>query len=136
MLKEYAVSNGLSENIIFLGYSSNVNDILQNMHVGIMASKCEAFGRVTVEYMNASMPVIAADTGGSIEIVQNNISGYIYKQGDYIAMANIIAHIIENPECISTLGSNGYDIAHKYFTLEQNADGIYSIITNIHKQIK
>lgn len=131
MLKEYAIKNGLSDNIIFLGYQDNVNDILQNMHIGIMASKCEAFGRVTVEYMNASMLVIAANTGGSPEIVRNNISGFIYKQGDYEALAKIIEHIIASPNIITTLGCNGYDIAHKDFSIENNIDCIYTVIKNM-----
>lgn len=128
-LKDYASANDLSEQIIFLGYRKDINTILQDMHVGIMTSRCEAFGRVTVEYMAASMPVIAADTGGSPEIVRDNVSGYIYQLGDYEAMARIMEHLIDTPEEIGTLGANGYDIAHESFTIEKNIDNIYKVLS-------
>ncbi len=131
MLKDFATTNDLLNQIHFLGYRNDINDILQDMHVGIMASRCEAFGRVTVEYMNASIPVIATDSGGSPEIVHDNISGFIYKQGDYEDLAKIIEHIIASPNIITTLGCNGYDIAHMDFTLDKHIDNMYSLIKNM-----
>lgn len=46
-----------------MGKQEKNGQLLSEIHVGIMPSKKEAFGRVTVEYMYAEMPVICSEYG-------------------------------------------------------------------------
>ena len=81
-LKEFVVKQNLNEYVTFLGERSDVNELLCHMDVGLMLSNNEAFGRVTVEYMMQGLAVIASDSGANKEIIEDRVSGYIYKLGD------------------------------------------------------
>jgi glycosyltransferase involved in cell wall biosynthesis len=47
------------------------------MNIGLMCSRDEAFGRVTIEFMLHKMPVIASNSGANPELVINRINGDI-----------------------------------------------------------
>lgn len=81
-LKHAVNSLGLNEHVKFWGFRNDVNEILRTMDVGLMLSKCEAFGRVTVEYMLNYMPVLGVDTRATPEVVLGGETGYICKLDD------------------------------------------------------
>ncbi len=80
-IKAIVNQNGMEQYVKLWGYRNDVDVILNNMHVGIVPSKKEAFGRVTIEYMAKWMPVIGANTGGTKELIVNNMNGYLYELG-------------------------------------------------------
>lgn len=90
LLVKFIKHEKLQRNIIFLGNSDNPGEILVEHDVLLMCSRMEAFGRVTVEALKCGLPVIAANTGGSIEIIFDQKNGYLYKSGDYIDLASKI----------------------------------------------
>lgn len=54
---------------------------MQPLPSGLCASsrtECEAFGKVTVEGMAVSLPLLATSCGGSMEIVQDGITGLLH----------------------------------------------------------
>lgn len=121
--------NNMKENIEFTGYLEDINSLLKNQDVGIMASKKEAFGRVTIEYMSHYMPVIGADSGGTAELIREGENGYLYGAGDAKQLAEIMEKFINNTELIEQLGSNGRKFAEG-MTAYNNAARIFSIYKN------
>ena len=99
----------------FCGYCDNVPEKLAEYDIGIVASKAEGFGRVTVEYMLAGLMVIASDTGANTELIDDGRNGLIYSYGDVRDLAEKIGKVIKNPEMINSAG--GYarrDAEEKY----------------------
>lgn len=66
------------------------NDIL------LMCSKCEAYGRVTVEAMKLGVPVIGANTCGTAEIIEDKKSGLLFDSGNALSLAITIEQLIED----------------------------------------
>ncbi|KAI7843914.1 hypothetical protein COHA_002456 [Chlorella ohadii] len=58
--------------------------------------ECESFGRVTVEGMAASLPQLATSCGGTLEIVQNNVTGLLHPppSAGEAADAQLLQHIL------------------------------------------
>ncbi|WP_179475813.1 glycosyltransferase family 4 protein [Mycolicibacterium vinylchloridicum] len=56
-------------------------------HVGLMCSQSEAFGRVTVEAMRAGLPVCGTNSGGTPEIIEPGVGGFLSPAGDANALA-------------------------------------------------
>jgi glycosyltransferase involved in cell wall biosynthesis len=46
--------------------------------VQVLNSECESFGRVTVEGMAASLPLLATACGGTLELVQEGVTGLLH----------------------------------------------------------
>ena len=130
-LKREIASCGLDEHVKFWGYRSDVDDILHTMDVGLMLSNCEAFGRVTVEYMLHYMPVIGVDSGATPEIVLDGETGYICPLNDADRIAESMYSFITNPELLHSMGSKGRERAVTHFSLERNTDEIYSLYQEI-----
>jgi len=55
----------------------------------------EAFGRVSVESQAMEIPIVASDIGGSKETIVNNKTGFLFKNKDPNALADVIATIMQ-----------------------------------------
>ena len=123
-LKKKISSKGLNDNFIFVGYKDNVYSEIKNYNLAITPSKSEAFGRVTVEYMFANIPVIVSDTGANPEIVKNNVNGLIYGYNNVQDLANKIEYLFNNKEIRSKYSTRAYIDAKGRFDSLINAQNI------------
>lgn len=126
-IEYYVKRNALENTVKILGYTNGISDILKNMDVGIISSKCEAFGRVTVEYMLNYMPVIGAKSGGTKELVRDERNGLLYKSGCEKDLAQKMKKFINKKPLINKYGMYARAYAKKNFSLAQNTDKIYQI---------
>ncbi len=62
----------------FIPCQKKVKPFFQKATAYIMASDCEAFGRVTAEAMFWGCPIIAHATGGTLDLVKNGNTGWLY----------------------------------------------------------
>lgn len=132
MLKRLVNKYNLSENVKFKGSVNNLNNLLYNYDIGLMCSKSEAFGRVTVEYMANGLITIASNTGANQEIITNLNDGFIYQYNDYRNLAKIINKVYNLSEKEKeNIIKNAYDKVKNNFTSELNAYNIF----NLYKKI-
>ena len=129
-LKDYCISNHLTNNVVFWGYQDNVGDLLKKMDVGLMLSEKEAFGRVTVEYMLNYMPVIGSRSGGTPELVTNEV-GLLYDPDDVCALTHCMNALLEHRARIRQMGERARIYAESHFSLKQNTDNIYQVYCDI-----
>lgn len=126
-IKGYVNNNSLNEYIEFMGVRKDVPRILNHMDIGLMLSRSEAFGRVTVEYMFQNLAVIASDTGANLELIVNGKTGLIYKFGDYNALADCIDKLILNKEMMINIAESGRSFALNTFPSGKNSDAVYEL---------
>jgi glycosyltransferase involved in cell wall biosynthesis len=123
---------GLTQQVKFIGYSENPTRIMRMADVVLMCSRWEAFGRVTVEAMLAGKPVIGTiNSGGTMELIQDGITGLLYKPGDHDELANKIQFLYENPEKKSKLGSAARLWAAGRFTQERYAKETLTLLSEV-----
>ena len=114
--------------ISFLGYQDDIYSILQNMNIGLMCSRDEAFGRVTIEYMQNRLPVIASNAGANPELIQANKNGFLYEIYNPDDLTNKILFFLENPEKLEQIGQYAQQYALENFSSEKNTREIYQLI--------
>lgn len=127
-LREYCNSNRLDSYVTFEGYCSDVMKLLDRMDVGVICSKTEAFGRVTVEYMFSSMPVIGAKGFGTSEIIRHEENGFLYQGGEADQLAGYMENMIMNRGLMKELAQNAYVYAQDNFKCEKTTEQIYQVI--------
>lgn len=123
-IKDYIGKNHLQEYVTILPETDDMSHLLSTMDIGIVPSKSEAFGRVTVEYMLQNLAVIVNDSGANCEIVQDGISGMVYKQGAHVALANKMEEIIVDRQKMIKLAANGRNRAMQRFLSSYNTKSI------------
>ena len=68
-LKQRALALGISDKITFMGYRSDIDQLLAGSDYFVLLSRGETFGMVYLEAMNAGLPIIAWDIPAVREIV-------------------------------------------------------------------
>jgi glycosyltransferase involved in cell wall biosynthesis len=96
MLKEEVAALEISKLVSFKGETSEPHLALLQHDALLMCSKMEAFGRVTVEALKCGLPVIAANSGGSVEIVRDGENGFLYDAKSSKSLAEKIMKMIGN----------------------------------------
>ncbi|MGX7030429.1 glycosyltransferase family 4 protein [Vagococcus zengguangii] len=111
--------NKLNNIVTLRGYKTNILNVINDYHVGIVCSKSEGFGRVTVEYMMNKLTVIASNTGANMELIENEVNGLIYNYGDPIDLANKLETLLDHHNIIEEYGSKAREKYKKNYTLDR-----------------
>ena len=130
-LKKYVEDNNMEEYIIFLGYVKDMENLRRKIDIELVCSKCEAFGRVTVEAMLSKNLVIASNTGGTVELVEDGFTGFLYQEGDVKSLKEKICIFLSNKELCDEVRKNAYKEAMKKFNIDRCAKEVY----NVYKQL-
>ena len=67
-----------ADRIDFLPCQDDLSSLYANAAGFIMSSYCEGLGRVTAEAMFYGCPVIAHASGGTLDLVQEGITGHLF----------------------------------------------------------
>jgi len=131
LINNYIDENGLREFVVFHGHIKNIDELLSSMHLGLMCSCGEAFGRVTVEYFMHSMPVIASNSGANPELIKENINGLLYCLYDTNELANKIYKFVNNSNYMKQIGQTAYQFGIDNFSSKQNTALIFGVIKDL-----
>lgn len=115
-LKRMVSKLNLSGKVVFTGYRHDVPQILAHCKALLVPSWEEPFGRTTIEAMVAGVPVIGTNSGGTKEIIEEGITGYLVLPRDPLKMAEKMVELYNHPELANKMGNNGKKIAKEKFT--------------------
>src|SRR5258706_4621759 len=103
----------------FLGQRMDIPDLLGASDLLVQTSWSEALPTVLIEAGAASLPVVATDVGGTAEIVEHGIRGYIVDPGDVDPLVNNIVAVLRNPSGANEMGRFAHDFVIKTFSLSE-----------------
>ena len=117
-LKKLAEDTGVAGRVHFLGSVDDaaLRAYYRECDVFVMPSEREGFGFVFLEAMQYAKPVVAADSGGSPEVVTDGETGLMVKYGDVPGLAESLARLCLDPALCRRLGRAGYERLHERFT--------------------
>jgi glycosyltransferase involved in cell wall biosynthesis len=119
-LEELAKRLGVSQRIEFLGLRNDVHKVLQSSDIFVHpATWQEAFGLGIAEAMACGLPVIASNSGGIPEIIEDRVSGILTKPGDAGNLAQALQELIEDPNLRQLLGSRAQARMVEQFGLQR-----------------
>ncbi len=111
-LEALAATLGVAEAIDFAGSLENPLEHVPRFAVGLITSETEGFSNAIVEYMACGVPVVATDTGGNSELVENGVNGFLVPVGDTQLMAEKILALLD-PQTNLQIGAQN---RHKILT--------------------
>jgi len=98
VLKNKARQFGIDNNTVFLGSRTDVPDLMHLFDLFVLSSRNEGLGRVILEAMTCSVPVIATKVGGVPEIISNNVNGKLVPTENSVALALAMENLLLNDE--------------------------------------
>jgi len=89
---------GLTEKIILLGFRDDAPLLVRKFEVFCLLSDFEGSPNAVLEAMAAGRPVIASNTSGIPDLVQDGVTGYLVPPGDATAFASALEKMLNNPD--------------------------------------
>lgn len=122
-LKQKAAELGVSNRVRFIGYAAppvlarlyKVTDLL------VCPSLYEPFGIVAIEGMVNGLPVLASETGGLAEIIENGRTGVLVKPGEAAPWAQEICRALLNKELSGKMAAEGRTVALERYNWDRVA---------------
>src|SRR5699024_8744671 len=133
-IKSYIKNQGLKN---YIEISDHVNDLRQlrkNYDIGLICYKKEAVGRVTIETMISRMLAIGANTGGTAEVIEDNVTGLLYVEGDHLSLASQIKYAIENKQAMNTIIEEGYKSVLENYSISGVVDQIIDLYYTVRQE--
>ncbi len=130
-LKGMVTEYKLTDNIVFLPFTDDIDEIRAECDIALQCSVMEGMGRVTIEAMLNDLLVIGARSGATEELIQNDYNGWLYEPGDAVGLAQRIRMVIRLDETEKELiRLNAYRWAAESFSIEAIAKQMLGIYAN------
>ena len=131
ILKQDVKARGLDENIYFLGFMKNPHHFYQVCDAIVLASKKETFGLVLIEAMQVGTAVIGANSGGVVEIIDDEVTGLLFESQNYESLAIAVEKLINNPELTLNIAKCGQEKCDKKFSNELQFEKLKNILKEL-----
>src|SRR5204862_6565336 len=111
----------------FLGWLDAAEKLLCALDVFVSASETESFGLAIVEAMAAGAAVVATETEGAKEVVEDQKTGMLVPIGNVESIASAVNGVLVDSERRRNLGARAKEIASHKFSLKRMVDEIERI---------
>lgn len=127
-LHQLAQQLAIDDRVSFLGWRSDVPQILAVSDVYAATSRSEGLGLNIIEAMASGLPVVASRNRGHCEIIRDGENGFLVEPDDSHAMAQQILRLASEPDTVTRLTTQAQIDITQYETTSvlQQLSSIYA----------
>jgi glycosyltransferase involved in cell wall biosynthesis len=123
---------GVGDRVLCTGDVGDIKAAYGALDVTVLPTTLpEPFGGVVVESMAMGKPVIATRLGGSVEQVEDGVSGLLVTPDDPAALADAMARLLSDPQLRAEMGARAKERFLKCFEFEP----FYAQITQLYSEL-
>lgn len=115
-LKQLADKLGILSRVHFLGFMKNPHHFYQICDAVVLASKRETFGLVLIEAMQVGTTVIGSNSGGVVEIIDDEKTGLLFEAQNEQSLAHAIEKLINNSDLNEKMAKSGQEKCEEMFS--------------------
>ena len=120
--KRMVSERGIADNVEFLGYRRDINNLVGLSDLSVAASFQEGLPINIIEAMAMGNAIVATDVRGNNDAVEDGVNGYLVPVGDSDLMAEKILELMNDREKLRTFGENGLDMVKDFSTENVNRE--------------
>lgn len=117
--EQFIIANQLEKHATLLGFREDVRELLPDADVFVLSSRFEGLPLTIIEAMFAGLPIIATEVGGTDELVQNGINGFLTRPNNIEDLSKKMSYLIKNPQELNNMGKKSRKIAYNNFTINE-----------------
>jgi len=118
-LRTLASELGLGDHVVFTGARTEVQEELKEMDIFVMPSILEGMSNAILEAMATGLPVIATDSGGNRELVEEGGTGYLFPVGDDQRLSELLLDLLGSEEKRRAMGRAARQRVMERFTVQR-----------------
>lgn len=126
-LEQEACALGLGARVRFLGFRSDIPELLANCDLVVLPSLYEGLPVSVLEAMAAGKPVVATSVDGTDEVVEDGRTGLLVPPGDARALAAAIRRLIDDDALARRLGAASRAHVAAHFTAQTMVDRVANV---------
>ncbi len=132
-LEELTVRLGVSERVRFLRHLSKKDLVTcySLSDVFALPSGGEGFGLVFLEAMALGKPVVAGAQGGTCDIVEDNVTGFLVSHGNIPQLTHALRTLLADDALRTTMGWQGRERVLSHFRFEHFQTRLLEVLTRL-----
>ena len=117
-LSDIVRKNGTGKNVRFTGFRKDIDEVIRSLDVIVFPSVApESFGLSVLESMSLGKPVIASNTGGVPEIIEDGITGMLVEPDRPEQIVDRVLLLLGNKEIREKIGQKAREVVRKRFSV-------------------
>lgn len=134
-LEEYVAENGLSDNVVFLGYRTNPYKYVANCDLYVCASFAEGFSTAATEALIVGTPVCTVEVSGMKEMLGENNEYGIVTGNDEEALYQGIKQLLDDRELLQHYKKQA-ELRGASFCTEKTVNAVELMLSDLAKDNK
>ncbi|MBU1118700.1 FkbM family methyltransferase [Patescibacteria group bacterium] len=119
-----------SANITYLGYRSDIPNLLTAADIFVLPSRIEGFPSSMLEAMATENCVIASDVGAVGDVIEDGKTGFVVNKKDYRRFVERILQLVDSRETIVNMGRKAREVVVQNYTTEKLANNYRKLYSN------
>ena len=122
---------GLNGRFLLPGFRTDLQSILPEIDIFMLPSFTEGLPNVVLEAFAVRKPVVATRVGGTPEVVQDGVSGFLIKPDEIISMVQYLLALADDTSLRHKMGDAGYMYVDREFGFEKQTELYEQLYLNI-----
>lgn len=122
--------------VILPGKIDDVEALINACDIGVLLTYSEGISNALIEYMALCKPVIASEGGGTKEIIQHGVNGYLLYEDDPEKIALMINDLLDDRQKRISMGKKGRSLIEKSFSIEMMGKAMEKAYKSVLTTIK
>jgi glycosyltransferase involved in cell wall biosynthesis len=131
-IHNFVNENLLHQNVFFLGYRSDIPEILSIMDIFCLTSFKEGLPVSLIEAMAAGLPVVGTDVEGIRDVIIPDRNGFLTQVGDVNGLKNVLQTLFQNASLRHKFGHESKILAAARFSLEKCIKDYENLFLSLH----
>jgi glycosyltransferase involved in cell wall biosynthesis len=130
VVRSQAARLGLTPYIHLLGHRDDVLQLMYGADIFILSSIDEGLPNVVLEAMSVGTPVVAADAGGTAEIITDGVNGYVVPTRDAAAIARRAGELLRDNRLRAEIGTKGFLTVQERFSIPVMVERVEALFSS------
>jgi len=118
--------------VTFGGYRSDTHRLQRGCYAALIASTgWDSFPRSGLEMQASGLPIVVSNLIGLREVVENEVSGYLFEPGNSVALASAMERLLDDPITRNRLSNQARNRVMEKFTLKRQLDELVSEVGRV-----
>ncbi|MEE8537750.1 MAG: glycosyltransferase [Acidobacteriota bacterium] len=130
-LEREIAQRGLDGRVRLLGMRRDLENVLPALDLFLHTSATEGFPNSLMEAMSAGVPVVATRAGGTPELIEEGVSGYLAPVGDVETLAERASHLLANAALRRSVGHEGLRRVRERFSVRRMVEATEQIYEEV-----
>jgi glycosyltransferase involved in cell wall biosynthesis len=117
-LRKLTVQLGVTDRVRLIGYITDMSNVYSHAELVVQSSFTEGLPNVILEAAYLGVPIVATDVGGTAEVIEHGVSGWLIRPRSLKQMVAGIRHFLEHPARFAAMTRAARARIEKEFSFE------------------